>query len=265
MSIGAVIVAGWGLVGDWLGSAWCDVVRELRRHAEPFAGRLGLGGAGAAPPAPAAPARGLDQDVRDAKFLMPRRGPAAAASAPDDAPLARDGHAALPAAYGTDRVTLLARDPRCLFAYWEATAEGRRKAAAALGAEARAAQEVLRIHDVTFVATASGANGRHAVDVDVAGPVGSCYVAVPAAGGTYRAEIGLRTASGRFVAIAGSEAVATPPEQPAADTAVRWADLRTIDGGAGEPLRWSAGATGDGAGSPAGSNGATDQPSLPGR
>jgi hypothetical protein len=127
----------------------------------------------------------------------------------------------LPAAYGVDRVVLVARDPWWLYAFWEVTPESRERARAALGEDAPGARPVLRVHDVTALDPAGGEPGP-SLDVEVEPDAPSWYVNVGRPGASYRAEIGLRTEAGRFLPLAGSNTAATPPAMPSPDTEVRW-------------------------------------------
>ena len=121
----------------------------------------------------------------------------------------------LPSAYGVDRLTLLARDPSSLFAYWEVTPRRREPALAALGPEAEGASQVLRLY-------ADGADADTIVDVELPADLGSRYVTVSNPGASCRAEIGLGTASGRFVPLLSSNTVRMPSAAPSRDTSVVW-------------------------------------------
>ncbi len=151
----------------------------------------------------------------------------------------------LPAAYGVDRAVLVARDPWWIFVFWEIAPATREAALTALGTEARDARPMLRVYDVTFV-DPRGSNSALSFDVDVPRDAESWYVNVGRPAATYSAEIGLRTASGRFLPLLRSNAAATPRATPAADREVRWlefgrtgpawsADQHPARPGAGEP------------------------------
>lgn len=129
----------------------------------------------------------------------------------------------LPAAGGTDRITLLARDPFCVFAYWELTPGRRQPALAELGRDAEGACQVLRLYAATTADTAPTVS----FDVDLPADLGSRYLTVSSPGASCRAEIGLRTASGRFVPLVSSNTVIMPSAAPSTDTSVRWIEMRT--------------------------------------
>jgi hypothetical protein len=121
----------------------------------------------------------------------------------------------LPSAYGVDRLTLLARDPWCIFAYWEVTPGRREPALEALGREAEGACQVLRLY-------AHGADGDATVDVELPVDLGSRYLSVASPGASCRAEIGLSAPSGRFVPLVSSNTVRMPSAAPSNDTSLVW-------------------------------------------
>jgi hypothetical protein len=135
----------------------------------------------------------------------------AAPPAPAVPPTGRD----LPRAYGLNRVVLLARDPWWLFAHWEISPVERIEALRALGAEGEGAREVLRIHGPE-------GDGLPPRDIDLEPGAGRLHFRVDHPGRTYRVDVGLRTANGRFVALVSSRAVTTPPAAPSPDLGVRW-------------------------------------------
>lgn len=130
------------------------------------------------------------------------------------------GPGPLPEAYGRDYLVLVARDPWWLFAFWEITPATQEQARATLGAEAGGAATVLRL---TEDEDARGATNGAApsLDVEIAAGAHSWYVNVGRPATAYRAEIGLRTASGRFVPLARSNVVRTPRATPSAETELR--------------------------------------------
>jgi hypothetical protein len=127
----------------------------------------------------------------------------------------------LPSAYGADRVTLLARDPCCLFAYWELTPGRRDPVLAALGKDAEGACQVLRL----YAASSADTGTTVSYDIDLPTDLGSRYLTVSSPAASCRAEIGLITASGRFVVLASSNTVITPGAAPSGDTSVRWTEF----------------------------------------
>ncbi|MCC6738842.1 MAG: DUF4912 domain-containing protein [Planctomycetia bacterium] len=105
----------------------------------------------------------------------------------------------LPQEYAQDRIALLVRDPRCVFAYWELTGPHAAWIPARHGPGAFATG---RWHVRLF-------RGDDPVAEIVAShPLGSQYFGVEA-DAVYRAEAGLRLPSGEWVRVAASPAVRT--------------------------------------------------------
>ena len=121
----------------------------------------------------------------------------------------------LPSAYGVDRLMLLVRDPWCVFAYWEVTPGRREAALEALGAEAEGASQILRVYT-------EGIDADATVDIELPADLGSRYVTVSSPGASCRAEIGLSSASGRFVPLIRSNTVRMPSAAPSRDTSLVW-------------------------------------------
>lgn len=126
-------------------------------------------------------------------------------------PVAERRETDIPGRYYDDKVVLMARDPYWCYAYWDISG--------ALMAEKTAAAKkdgsykmVLRIYDVTDVVF-NGDNAHKYIDIEVTGDANNWYINVWAAGRTYVADLGLKTASGRFILIARSNAVGTPSDK----------------------------------------------------
>ena len=136
----------------------------------------------------------------------------AAPSAPPADLLRTD--AVLPAAYGSDRLVLLARDPHCLYAYWDLS--GDRVTAVRTSAASDQLRSVLRIYDVTQIAFDAKPPTRFQ-DFSIAGDARSLYAYVGKPAGCFVAEVGYLRPDGGFFALARSQPVWTPrTEQPGA-------------------------------------------------
>jgi hypothetical protein len=116
-----------------------------------------------------------------------------------------------------NRAVLLARDPRSLFVHWEIQPVRRIETLRAMGADGETAREVLRVFEIDTMPP-------FWQDIDIDPGAERAYAAVDP-GRAYRVEVGLRTANGRFVALAMSNTVTTPPAEPSPDTAVHWVVL----------------------------------------
>lgn len=122
----------------------------------------------------------------------------------DDAPL--------PEAYGTDRLVLLARDPHCLYAYWDLSAAHVERVRATAGSDAL--RIVLRTYDATQIAFDAAPPARFQ-DFAVAGGARSLYAYVGKPASSFVAEVGFLRNDGVFFALARSQPVWTPrTEQP---------------------------------------------------
>lgn len=133
----------------------------------------------------------------------------------------------VPAGYGDDRVVALPRDPHWLFSYWEIS-EGlrslfRRQHGPAVWEEGRL---VLRVHDVTDLLF-DGTNAHRTWDVGV-GEARTWYVHVEGPERDYCLDLGLAMPDGRFLLLARSNVVRTPPNAFSTVTDAEWLTLDEI-------------------------------------
>lgn len=125
----------------------------------------------------------------------------------------------LPTSYGSDRLVLLARDPYCLYAYWDvsrARDEATRAAAASDGLRL-----VLRTYDVTRIAF-DAEPPRRFQDFAVGGDARSLYAYVGKPAACFVAEIGYLRPDGAFFALARSSPVWTPRTEHPGTAPGRW-------------------------------------------
>jgi len=120
----------------------------------------------------------------------------------------------LPDGYGTDRLTLLPRDPHWLFAYWEITPSLRQNLSEQHG-DFSPARMVLRVRD-----TDSGVFK----DIEVGGSfaTGSWYIPVDTGGNCYIVELGELLSGGRFIPLLTSNPVRTPRDTISPVIDPRW-------------------------------------------
>jgi hypothetical protein len=111
---------------------------------------------------------------------------------------------------------LLARDPWWLFAHWEIPPVRRVEALRALGADGETTREVLRV---------TAADSSTVQDVELEPGSVRAHVHVEGPGRSYRIDVGLRAASGRFVSLVTSNLTTTPPAHPSPSTEVQWVTL----------------------------------------
>jgi hypothetical protein len=135
----------------------------------------------------------------------------------------------LPTSYGDDRLALVARDPETLFADWDLPAGVERPAGIA------DARLVLRIADLTLLDFAAACAWRHE-DIEVESAAGSRYVRGVPPAGTYRAELGWRSADGTFVARVRSAVATTPRAEGPGHDPTRWMTVQTELGRSADAL-----------------------------
>jgi hypothetical protein len=119
--------------------------------------------------------------------------------------------AALPRSYGTESLTLLARDPHTIFAFWDIDWN-----AAFRGLTPPERKVHLRLLDT---------KGREASTVQVEPMAGSSYITVADANTAYSGEIGFFHPEKQWNRLASSEIVTTPSDAPAAQTATDFATV----------------------------------------
>ncbi len=117
-------------------------------------------------------------------------------------------YGSLPHEYGQDRIVLLARDPRMVFAFWEVTKQRLDEERKRIGSDARLC---VRVYDVTGVAF-DGGNETAYFDQEVYERVGSWYLDLGRPGHAFCADLGVRLPSGRFHTLFRSNTISMPRE-----------------------------------------------------
>ncbi|MFA5087571.1 MAG: DUF4912 domain-containing protein [Candidatus Omnitrophota bacterium] len=115
----------------------------------------------------------------------------------------------LPSNYNATRLTLMARDPFWIHAYWEISSSSLQSLRQKIGDEFDRCAYVLRMYDVTLV-NFNDNNANHWFDIDVGPHSQAWYVNLWSDNVTYCADLGLRTPDGRFFTLARSNFVTTP-------------------------------------------------------
>lgn len=115
----------------------------------------------------------------------------------------------LPATYNTTSVTLIARDPYCIHAYWEIAPSAVEELKRKIGSEFDRSCYVLRMYDVTLK-DFDGHNANTWFDIDVGPSTNNWYINLWHDHVTYCADVGMRSPDGRFFAMARSNFVTTP-------------------------------------------------------
>lgn len=154
-------------------------------------------------------------DLRGGLLGQPSsRGPATATG-----PRPLDEDYVLPSRYGRDRLVLMARDPRWIYAYWEMAHEKYRDMFKDRLPEWSLSRPVLRLYDLS-----EGVQGVKAMDVALSDDADNWYVRVDRPHHRFVAEIG-RAISGKFVPFLRSNEVSLPPESVSGTVSEEWAPL----------------------------------------
>ncbi len=131
----------------------------------------------------------------------------------------------LPANYNTTGVTLMARDPHWIHAYWEvapSTMEAMRKS---LGSELDRSTHTLRMYDVTYK-DFNGNNANHWFDINVGPQSNNRHINLWDDNVTYCSDIGISTPDGRFLTLARSNSVATPRAGSSGRADMIWMEVK---------------------------------------
>lgn len=138
------------------------------------------------------------------------------------APPAVSQRRGLPQAYGVTSLVLLVRDPWWLYALWEVTPERVAEVQHRMSAEERhQAEWILRLYDVTDRGAAVE-QAHRMIDVVLSHDADNWFVDTGAAHRTWVAELGFRTAQGRFFALVRSNVVTTPRAGPSEEFDAAW-------------------------------------------
>lgn len=122
--------------------------------------------------------------------------------------------AALPEAYGTGRLWLVSRDPHCLYAHWDLTAQQQREC------------NTQSVHQHLLVRVYQDhSNGRPLNEIHVHPESRHWFIHVERAGATYIAELGFYPKDGHWQRVALSEPVSTPAATRAEPGPVQFATM----------------------------------------
>ena len=151
----------------------------------------------------------------DESAQPPKRGPGQkpASGQPPSPESPKPEPKALPEAYGTQKLLLLARDPHSLYAHWDLTREQRSQ----YEAMASGGQLAVRIHSLP--------TRTPVAEVNLAPEAQDQFIQVPLAGSGYLAELGYYGPQRDWVSVANSSAAFTPPEKASEDRTAQFATL----------------------------------------
>jgi len=118
----------------------------------------------------------------------------------------------LPDSYGKTEASLLPRDPRWMFIYWDITEEKKKNIRKEHGEDVFSrSNSVVRVHDVTGVADFNGSNSSRHSDVPITLEARNWYIQAQESGRSYCCEIGIILPDGRFILLARTNTVGLPP------------------------------------------------------
>jgi len=132
---------------------------------------------------------------------------------------------AIPQLYDTTQLILMPQAPHTIHAYWDFSRGDLDKIKSKLGDRLSKSAYILRMHDVTDPAS-SGKKTRRAFDINVGSAARSWYINLWADHVSYCADIGVRTAAGRFYPLAHSNVVTTPRAGASGRSEVMWLEVR---------------------------------------
>jgi len=132
----------------------------------------------------------------------------------------------LPLDYGDTKITILPRDPICVFAYWSISKDFHEKLKSQYGADFfDGSKLVVRVYDTTDISF-DGSNANRYFDVFVTPNSDSWYINVGEFNRSWCADIGYLTKDGKFITVARSNKVNMPRYGVSNITDEQWALLQ---------------------------------------
>ncbi len=125
---------------------------------------------------------------------------------------------------GRDRLVVMVRGPYWLHACWELTRASIERARVALGQRWHSARSVLRLCQVSRDGTTSSVR-KLVRDVEIHGGVNNWYVDVVDPPKSYQMDIGYLAPDGRFLSLARSNVVSTPPAGSVESVDNNWVEV----------------------------------------
>lgn len=134
----------------------------------------------------------------------------------------------LPSYSSTSRITLIAKDPFWIYAYWEIADSSVEDVKRQLGGNLDGTRFVVRMYDVTYK-DFNGFNANHWFDIEVGRYSNNWYISIWNDNASYLGEIGIAHHSGRFFPMARSNFVHTPRSSSSNRFEEIWMDLGQED------------------------------------
>jgi len=130
----------------------------------------------------------------------------------------------LPSSYNTTSITLIARDPYWIFAYWEITQSSIEELRKRIGSLEKA-NYVIRMYDVTYI-NFDGTNANRVFDIEIDPNAKNWYINLWNDNSTFCADLGIRFPDGRFYQLARSNFVTTPRFRPSDRSEEIWMEVK---------------------------------------
>lgn len=131
----------------------------------------------------------------------------------------------MPADYGSTSMTLLARDPHWVHAYWEVAPSSIDTLRKNIGDVVDRCTYIVRVYDISLIEF-NGSNANHSFDIDVGSEATNWYINLWSDNITCCADIGLRDPDGTFHMLARSNIVTTPREHFSPRSEVVWMEVQ---------------------------------------
>jgi len=125
----------------------------------------------------------------------------------------------LPRSYGKDRLVILTRDYRWIYAYWELNP--------AKHEDFLNSAKLLRVYDVTRI-NFNGSNANKFFDIEIPAGLDNWYIDTHEPGRNWCVELGYRGNDGKFVPLLRSNTAATPLEGPSDIVDEEWISLQDL-------------------------------------
>lgn len=127
-----------------------------------------------------------------------------------------------PSTYNITQLTLMAKDPYWIYAYWDISNSSMSYARSQMSDEEfRSATVVIRVYEVSLV-DFNGYNANYSFDLDVGFHTNNWYINLWSDCGSFVADLGLRAGNGKFIQLARSNYVQTPRQGYAARSEQIW-------------------------------------------
>lgn len=134
-------------------------------------------------------------------------------------------YAELPASYNSTNLTLMARDPYWIYAYWEIASAAIETLKNKLGSAMDKATYVIRMYDTTYV-DFNGTNANRVFDIEIDPNANNWYINLWNDNATYCADLGLRLPEGGFFQLVRSNFVTTPRLKPSNRSEEVWMEVK---------------------------------------